>query len=246
MSTAGSLSIGTVLLLLFGIKAETKRKRCICWGMFVIAIIALLYTETRGAWIAVAVTAISSCFFAAHSIKKCLIAFAVTAVLLAGVISLSPSLQERMATFTNQDYQSNAERIRIWTSSWNMFLDHPVLGVGMGQYEHEYQTKYILPSAKERGLGHAHSNIMQMLGERGIVGCIAFLGMWGYLTWFSLRGWWERKELAYLVFFAMLTGMMLQGLTEYNMGNSVVTKLFWFSLAICMQWIRLSREEMET
>ena len=245
MPTAGALSIETTLLLIFGISAKRLRDRCLCWGMFLIAVLALLYTETRGAWIAVAVAAVLSSALLAQSKKKCLLACLAALLLLIGGVSMSHSLQMRMVSITDRDFQSNSERILIWTSAWHMFQDHPLLGVGVGQYERAYQTEYIMPAAKERQLGHAHSNVMQMFAERGALGGIAFLAMWGYLTWFSVRGWQKRRELAYLALFAMVTGMMIQGLTEYNMGNSVVAKLFWFSIAVALQWIRMTREEVK-
>ena len=34
-------------------------------------------------------------------------------------------------------------------------------------------------------------------------------------------------------------GLILQGLTEYNMGNSAVMKLHWLLLGLCLQWGRL-------
>ena len=131
----------------------------------------------------------------------------------------------------------------MWRSAFRMFQDHPLLGVGTGHYSHAYRTQYILPEARERQQGHAHSNVMQMLAERGALGVISFCGMWLYFIAFSLRGWLRTHEIAYLAFFAIVLGVMLQGLTEYNLGTVVVSKAYWFSLAIALQWIALTRKE---
>ena len=124
-----------------------------------------------------------------------------------------------------------------------MFQDHPLIGVGMGHYEKAYQTEYILPEAKERTQWHAHNNIMQMLGERGALGALAYCGMELYFMAFALRGWYKTQGLPYLAFFTIVLAIMLQGLTDYNLWSAVVSKAYWFSLAICLQWIALTRKE---
>ena len=126
------------------------------------------------------------------------------------------------------------------------FMDYnPSLGikgsdwVGFAQFKSEYQGGYILPEAKERELTHAHSNVMHMLAECGAVGFLALLFFWG--TWIlqRVRIWSTTHEIAALIAAAVVMGLILQGLTEYNMGNSAVMKLHWLLLGLCLQWGRL-------
>lgn len=244
MSTAGVLSMGTVAFLLLGLYFHGLRERIISWGFFLVALAALLYNGTRGAWLAVAIVAPIAAYFVVRDKKKYFAAGLAAVILLGGLFISRPALQSRAESITDTHYQSNTERILLWTSAYHMFQDHPMLGVGFSKFEQAYKTQYISPKAKEPGLGHAHSNVMQMLGERGALGCAAFLAMWGYFVYFGLHGWKKEKDIAFLLFFSIVMGLMLQGLTEYNMGNSVVTKLFWFLLGLCLQWIHLSRREM--
>ena len=242
MAQAGILSAAVPIFVLACIRYQ-GRWRNYMLGAVVLSVAALLYNGTRGAWVAAAITAPLVAFFAVESKKKFL-AGCLLAVLGIGVcFAVVPRLQHLAMTFTQADYQSNSERRLMWTSAFHMFQDHPLLGVGFGQYEHAYQTQYILPEAKERELGHAHSNVMQMLGERGALGCAAFCFMWVYFMYFALRGWLRYKDAAYLAFFAVVLGVMLQGLTEYNMGTTVVSKFYWFALAVGLQWFRLKEEE---
>ena len=46
---------------------------------------------------------------------------------------------KRVQSITSTKYQSNTERILIWQSTYHMFQDPPVLGVGLGQYKDSYQ-----------------------------------------------------------------------------------------------------------
>ena len=122
-----------------------------------------------------------------------------------------------------------------------MFEDHPVLGVGFSRFREEYQSGYILPEAKEPYLGHAHNNIMHILAECGFLGVAALLLFW--LRWFSygVSSWRTTRSVAALIFLSVLLGIFMQGLTEYNMGNSAVMKLYWLLLGLCLQWMRLEK-----
>ena len=112
-----------------------------------------------------------------------------------------------------------------------MFLDHPVLGVGVGQYADKYQKEYILPEAKERRQKHAHSNIFQMLGQSGAIGLISFVLLFGYIFWFGFKSMWRNKNLYGMLIVSVSMSFFIQGLTEFNFGNSAVVKFYWVALA---------------
>ena len=80
---------------------------------------------------------------------------------------------------------------------------------------------------------------MQMLGECGAVGLAALLFWWGACLSYGIRAWRTAQHIAGLLLPAVLLGLILQGLTEYNMGNSSVMKLHWLLMGLCLQWLRL-------
>lgn len=211
--------------------------------LLAVAVVALLFNGARGAWLATFATTIVTMALAVRDRKRYLAGLAISLLLLGGVFTQSAALHARLATLAQPTYQSNSERLLMWRSAFQMFQDHPLLGVGMGHYEKAYQTRYILPEAKERTQWHAHNNIMQMLGERGALGAVTFCGMWLYFMFFSLHGWRQTQEVSCLAFFTIVLGVMLQGLTDYNLWSAVVAKTYWFSLAIALQWIALTRKE---
>lgn len=68
---------------------------------------------------------------------------------------------------------SNELRVRIWKAGWRMLLDHPVLGVGAGQFPTAYGTSYV-------GVAHVawmnpHNLFLQVACELGVVGLIVFI-----------------------------------------------------------------------
>ena len=135
--------------------------------------------------------------------------------------------------------QSNSERFLLWTSATHMFEDHPAVGIGFARFKTEYQEHYILPEAKEPGLTHAHNNIMHMLAECGAIGILALFFFWWACFSYGFGTWRATHHIAALLIPAVLLGLILQGLTEYNMGNSAVMKLHWLLMGLCLQWLRI-------
>ena len=68
---------------------------------------------------------------------------------------------------------SNELRLRVWKAGWRMLLDHPILGVGAGQFPTAYGTSYV-------GVAHVawmnpHNLFLQVACELGVVGLIVFI-----------------------------------------------------------------------
>ena len=82
-----------------------------------------------------------------------------------GVIQIS------LTNPTHQDY-STAERLAHWIAGIHMFLDHPVLGVGIGNYPDAYSRYFI--TIFRNSLGHAHNYYINIAAETGSIGLIVF------------------------------------------------------------------------
>jgi putative inorganic carbon (hco3(-)) transporter len=65
------------------------------------------------------------------------------------------------------------ERMAHWQAAWFMLLEHPLLGVGVGNYAAAYD-EYALPGWSE-ALGHAHNYYLNMAAEAGLLGLAALL-----------------------------------------------------------------------
>lgn len=201
-----------------------------------VGFLALLFNGTRGVWIATLILIPSVILiYARNKLKSVAVVFSIL-LITGGIFFATPNLAERFSTITNMHIQSNSERLLMWQSALKMFEDNPIFGVGYGQYKFAYQNKYILPEATERHQEHAHNNILQMLAECGIVGASAFLFMWGYFSYFSLRAWLKEKKVAWLLFFCVVWGTMLHGLTEFNFETAVTSKMFWYALGLCIAY----------
>lgn len=206
------------------------RYKYIAGIMFLAGLAALIYNGTRGAWIAVAITSGILLLYYMFRSKRNLIVGIVLIAVSGGLLVNDVAFMHRMSTITNNKYQSNSERLLMWESAWNMFKDHPVFGVGLGQYKDNYQQKYISPKAKEPNLAHAHNNFMQMLAENGIVGFIGFITMFVCIIGHNVRMFLNSKNIYSLAICSVTITLLLQGLTEFNFGNSAVVKAYWLIL----------------
>ena len=80
---------------------------------------------------------------------------------------------------------------------------------------------------------------MQMLAECGLIGLLALVFFWYAYLSYGFCTWIAAHHIAALLIPAILLGLILQGMTEYNMGNSAVMKLYWTPMGLCLQWLRL-------
>lgn len=209
----------------------------------ILAIPVVFFNATRIAWIALLII-IPILLLCVQNNKKKAIAYSlVIMVLFLGVCSAIPNAQERLHIMVDKSYQSNSERILMWQSAWNMFIDHPVTGVGLGNYKEQYYQKYISPSAKEQTV-HAHSNMMHLAATTGLLGVGAYFAMFGYFLYESFKKWRYKKTVAPLIFFFATLGFLIQGMTDYNIGFiGVAAKIYWMLMAIYLVLDRAVRVE---
>ena len=240
MTVGGILSMLLPALLLLSLGDHLDvRWRTLAAGSFLLGCGALLYNGTRGAWLAVPVAMCLCTVVFVRQKRRFVIGALVALSVFAGIFMMSPSLSSRFVSIGDTHNQSNSERFLLWTSAYHMFVDHPLFGVGFAEFQTSYHREYVSPEAKEPWLAHAHSNVMHMLAECGGVGLLALLFFWYTFLSYGFRTWMATRHIAALLIPAILLGLILQGLTEYNMGNAAVMKLYWVLMGLCLQWLRL-------
>lgn len=89
----------------------------------------------------------------------------------------------RFAGLLNTREGTTFFRLSLWRSAWAMFLDHPLLGVGLDNFLYAYRTRYVLPSAwEEFNLAHPHNWLLDFASRVGLLGLMAF-------TWLQVFFW---------------------------------------------------------
>ncbi|MBK8906120.1 MAG: O-antigen ligase family protein [Anaerolineaceae bacterium] len=177
-------------LLVFGVGLVTA-----------VALMAVIFSWSRGAWLSLAAAAAVLVLFWPRKLWQGALLLVVGAGLLLGgsQVGLVPaSVTERITSFgedmrfgdvrgediTDENY-AVLERLAHWQAALGMATDQPWLGMGFGNYEPAYADYALINWPYP--LGHAHNYYLNLLAETGIVGLVAYLGLWTAVFWQTIR-----------------------------------------------------------
>jgi putative inorganic carbon (HCO3(-)) transporter len=130
-------------------------------------------------------------------------------------------------------------------AAWHVFLDHPILGVGPGQFAKHYSSDYVnrVGAIEQRKNYLAHNLYLETLAERGLIGTACFLsipvaimyGLWKERT--RLKR--SHPELAFAAsgFSLSLAGFAISSIFEHL----AYQRYFWLLLALSSAAIRILR-----
>lgn len=166
----------------------------------VVAAGAVLATYSRGGALALGVVVVGSLFAARLGRRRLLTAG--FALLLAGALLLPDDVTRRLGTLgqvlpgqerVEELDRSFQNRILQAQVAWNMFLDHPMTGVGAGNYTRHYadyadEVGSTAPAYYREGGGYyPHNLYLELAAETGFAGLIVFGGVvllvLGHLRW---------------------------------------------------------------
>jgi O-antigen ligase len=134
--------------------------------------IAILYTQTRNAWLGALIGIIYILFF--WNKKYTLLAPLLCVCLL---LFAPPNIKNRMLGMTSFQDTGLQERISTWKGGWKIFKDHPVTGCGYKCVDSIY-SQYPDPSGKIARYRGMHNNFIQLLVDTGIAGLSLWISIW--------------------------------------------------------------------
>ena len=162
--------------VLFG-RRSLSHYRLVCL-LFLFCVVAVVLTFSRETWLlALCGLLLVSAVWIRSRVKSALtlimIAILVVGVLSSGVIGLA-------YRFYNPDEVYGFERIYYYATALQLFVTHPVLGVGAGNYQFFDRSL-----EGEAAGGIAHNQFLTVAAETGLVGLATFI--WLVLALFKLR-----------------------------------------------------------
>ena len=200
---------------------------------------ALLLTLTRGAWLAL----IAGFLAIPFTLRRKRLLFAVIGVfVITGFVAIqNDRIRDRAVTIVKsvrQPTDSNVStRLVLWDISWEVFKEHPIFGVGMGDYSIE--AKRHLANRDVRTTVDSHNIYLQMLATRGLFGFIPFVVFWILLfrgLRSSLRDTTANKDRFAQHFvagtIAAAIAILVGALTENNIDDSEVFICFMFLVGV--------------
>ncbi len=203
-------------------------------------LIAMYYAYSRTAFIALGVTVGMALLMRGKIWRNVILVaalFTVMFVLALKVHSIDDLLNriEALSFFSssasqldlNPSSDSYGFRMEQFVASWGLFQDHPIIGVGFDQ-----AIRYYEPYLPTWAVNYFHPQVihnifLQVMCELGIIGSIAFIGLW-VSALLSIKNAWAHEQFGR---YAKLIFLILIG--QLVMGNmNPMMREIWLSLAM--------------
>lgn len=194
------------------------------WAALALVLLGLLLNFKRGSWgCAMIVLGV----YLVRYLKKRGLALVAAVVVVA---ILMPPVRQRLASIREQFDVMSGSRATMWMHvAPEMIRQHP-WGVGYGAVSHDMMREYSWRI--EPGRDHLHSNVLQVLVETGWLGLAVYL-LWmtkavldgfGFVRLAPAASPVEQAGAFCLVL--MLCGLLLNGIVEYNFGDTEILVLY--------------------
>jgi O-antigen ligase len=162
--------------------------RAVAGLISVMMLATLLFTKSRAGFLALAVSGVLI-LLEARRIRP-----GITGIVLIAALVVPPLLPQafwtRVSSIVNAEEDetgSRAARLDLLSDGWDAFLEHPITGVGAGQFQN-YN-----PPWRREAWRETHNVPLQVLSELGLIGGLVFAAIIGrgmhtlYATWRMLR-----------------------------------------------------------
>ncbi len=232
------LVITTPLCAFGSVYFRHSRNRKISRACLVFAIGGIVCTFSRGAYIAVGMSILIMLISNTRVFKK-LFPFV---FLLAIAIPLGIALRY---SHSNGDFlASTSHRIDIWKYSFDMFLHHPIIGLGCGTDN----VHTLLRDTYGIDRSHTHNLFLQMLVEGGIVGFGFAMAVVAIIAK-RLFGLYAHKETRYrpfaVMYTASFTGFVVISMFEFTLQSAKEMMIFFILLGLIEATARMETDSLQ-
>lgn len=237
----GVMSMFGLFLLLNG--GYKKTLILLCLVAFGFGLTASILSGTRGGWIALPLfISLFLFYFPAKKWQKTL-SFAVLAIILIITYSYNAYFKSRtdsayhnVSTYLYSDGLKSANssegiRFELWKAAWIIFTEHPIVGIGSGQFNDALKEKIEAGEIpKIQIFDHAHNEPLQILVATGIIGFLSYIFLYAGVSYYfysslSIGSTYKIRYLSTLGLI-LVCGFLIFGLTNYFFGHQVMVLFF--------------------
>ncbi len=221
-----------VLSFVFLKKHKSRLLRTAHYGLLAAILLALYLSESYGGWLALLGALIFLWF------KVCPPSRRLKYLLLFGLLVIAVSaLQSQSIKFGNLfefSYRtSSATRFEIWQTSVLIIRNHPLLGVGLGNFEAAYREylPYIAFPPLEWLVVKPHNLYLNLWIEMGILGLASFLGLGIFFFKKAARA---LRVPAGKYTAAAMIALLVHGLVDTPYFKNDLSVLFWVLIGLIL------------
>ena len=204
---------------------------------------ALVVTLTRASLVSCFLAGIVAFWISVPRTSLRVASIAVLAVALLGTAFLVHR-ERRLGMVATAD-AGTEYRVLMWEDGIRLAREHPLFGIGMDTIKSEWREYGIRAYQRFPLRSHFHSTPIQLAAERGLL----TLGAWIWLIVLYLRLLWKLYQRIpdsewfarglSLGLLAAVLGFLNSSLVHYNLGDSEVQMLFWFSMGLAIALDRI-------
>jgi len=249
------------LLCSFLIKYIQEKKKDVCGSIlmllyvgmvFLLAIISLIMSQTRGSWIAFIIT--MALFVDVLSVRyillrykdkytllqkkyawiclffSILIVYLVVLSLVLYAIFFVANPNQELISPTTADI-----RMYYYSNSLNMIKDDPLFGKGIGTFNVYYPLYMDKRVAYQKGevemeyrVEHPHNEHLEILSDVGIIGYALFM----LIVFLALYALLKRGDIISLGISFAIIGLLVDGLMSQNLRHTVIMSLLWLMIGL--------------
>lgn len=210
-----------------------------------VGVLAAIFSGSRGALMGIFVGIVLACIYLVRQKKTRLMALGTLLVGLPVLVVMVTLLSPRLTQVDKSD--SVYKRYEIWDQALGMYREHPILGIGMGNFRENYDADKL---GMAQALADVHNLYLQNLTETGIVGLCVFLWMCGELYWKGFRDLNRyrmgsiRHGMAYVTV-ASTVAMMIHGTVDsLFVGSTEFGAAFMVMMALASRYNTLQGPEL--
>jgi putative inorganic carbon (HCO3(-)) transporter len=236
--TFGALQLSVFSLLLAQLFFSNRKMPAWAYGSLVVLSATILLGWTRSIWLAAIPSTLYLVWFWRPKMTLAIPAIAVLAFLFA-----PQTTRDRMMSLIEPraDVDSNRHRIVTFRTGIAMIKAHPWFGLGPEQIRRSFDS-YVPPDI-QRPLpvgyyGHLHNIYTQYAAERGIPALLCIMWLIAMTAWDCfqaiLAAGRARSQQLFILHgtIAVIIGILVGGLFEYNLGDSEVLMMFLTVVAL--------------
>jgi len=218
-----------------------------------VTIFAVIFTFSRGAFIAFVIVVMVMFYFHPPNPREFIIAGAVVIFLLPFIPKDYASRILTLSIFGNQTTVQNDSSLRgrssEYIAAWMMFSDHPILGVGISNYETNYQSYSrqigLDPRTEARS---AHSLYLEVAAELGLAG-VAVMATIIFVIYRAVsRAWSDLRKAGDIYHSEMVlsVGLSILGyLIAATFIHDAYPRYFWLLIGIGLSVTEVARSAIE-
>lgn len=228
-SLAAFMVIAIFPIIMMIIYEKNKLKKSLYVVFTLIIFFNIVFAYSRGAYVGVGVGLF--CLVLFYSLKMLVVV--VPVVLFA---FFNSKIRERILNITSSS--QNNLRIKVWKTALKMVKDHPVFGVGNGNFTERYDEYVKRYPYLEYGYSHfpAHNSYLKVFSELGIIGIVNFISII-ILAIIRVKKFISMTKdnfykLFFTGFFASIIGFLVMNTVDNLFFVPKVTTFFWVLLAL--------------